>query len=176
MTDGLPLGWNLPAPATTEELLFVLDDVRACIEAGDSFEGYFAWSMPTDEQWLYPEGTAFDEYGYPVSNSDGPPEPLGEFGLLARYRVGSADGQGGMRVFEKPMAPSAQHIEQFRERSPWQLKRMLVALEEARKDVPTMDYLGTYTNNEQLRQRYKAAIEALRFALGQTETIMGIEP
>lgn len=78
--DGMDLGWNVPAPATTDEVVAVLEDVLAVVRAGDSFEGFVAYSMPTDEPWL--EGA--------------------DFGLQARYRVGNSMGQGGLSVFTKP--------------------------------------------------------------------------
>jgi len=72
-------GWNRPAPATVEQLLDVLEDVRAAVAEGDSFEGFVAWSMPDPDE----------------------PELAGaDFGLVARYRIGNLQGQGGLRVFQ----------------------------------------------------------------------------
>jgi hypothetical protein len=78
--DGMALGWNVPAPATKEEIIEVLKDALAHVEADDSFEGFITWVMPTDESWLQGE----------------------RFGLMARYRVGNLQGQGGLRTFTKP--------------------------------------------------------------------------
>lgn len=75
----LPLGWNEPAPATRHEVVDVLRDAADAVELGDSFEGFIAWSMPTDE----PE----------LADAD--------FGMFARYRVGNREGQGGLRVFTR---------------------------------------------------------------------------
>lgn len=75
--DTMGAGWNRPAPATTEDLAGVLDDALTRVVAGDSFEGTITWEMPTGE----PELEGFD------------------FGLIARYRVGNLDGQGGLRVY-----------------------------------------------------------------------------
>lgn len=75
--DPMPPGWNRPAPATARDVFRCLLDAAVRVEHGDSFEGLIIWSMPTDE----PELTDAD------------------FGLVARYRVGNLDGQGGMRVF-----------------------------------------------------------------------------
>lgn len=71
-------GWNRPAPADTEDVLGVLAEAAERVAIGDSFEGFITWVMPTDEPEL--EGS--------------------EFGLIARYRIGNLDGQGGLRVYE----------------------------------------------------------------------------
>ena len=77
--DPMPAGWNRPAPASKYEVTSALTDALQRVRAGDSFEGFIQWTMPTDEPEL--EGA--------------------EFGLMARYRVGNLDGQGGMRVYSK---------------------------------------------------------------------------
>lgn len=77
MPDTLPAGWNRPAPATTSEVVRALIAAAGSVVDGDSFEGTITWTMPTDEPEL--EGA--------------------EFGLVARWRVGNRDGQGGVRVF-----------------------------------------------------------------------------
>lgn len=82
MSDETPvvaLGWNLPAPCSTPELISVLHGVLEAVEAKDSFEGTITYVMPTDEPWL--EGA--------------------DFGLLARWRVGNSMGQGGLTSFIK---------------------------------------------------------------------------
>lgn len=72
-------GWNRPAPASLADLLRVLDDVHEHIAAGDSFEGFVMYSMPDPDE----------------------PELAGaDFGLVARYRIGNLDGQGGLRVWQ----------------------------------------------------------------------------
>jgi len=77
--DDMPAGWNRPAPASTSELVRVLLDVVSRVHMGDSFEGTITYTMPTDE-----------------------PELAGaDFALVARYRIGNLDGQGGLRVFSK---------------------------------------------------------------------------
>ena len=63
-------------PMTRHELLALLDDIRARVEAGDSYEGFLNYLMPDDEP--------------------GPPDV--EFMVEARYRVGNLQGQGGMRM------------------------------------------------------------------------------
>lgn len=75
----IALGWNLPAPASKEELVEVLKDALLSVGRGDSFEGSITWSMPTDEPWLQDA----------------------DFGLVARYRIGNLDGQGGLRAFTR---------------------------------------------------------------------------
>lgn len=75
--DTMPAGWNRPAPASLRELCDVLEDASERVGIGDSFEGTITWVMPTDEVEL----------------------AGAEFGLVARYRVGNLDGQGGVRVF-----------------------------------------------------------------------------
>lgn len=77
--DTLPAGWNRPAPASTDELESTLRDALEHVVIGDSWEGTITWSMPLDEPEL--EGA--------------------EFGLVARYRVGNLQGQGGLRVFTR---------------------------------------------------------------------------
>lgn len=76
---------NLTAPASEmqmvpvnlshEDLLAVLDEIRARVAAGDSFEGSIEYLMPEDP--------------------DAPPR---SFDVRASYRTGNSMGQGGMRV------------------------------------------------------------------------------
>jgi len=101
---------NFPVPCSRETLLAVLDDIRAHVAAGDSFEGSLEYLMP------YPEPC-------PVCNTrvieGGEPDPdckvcggKGEidhpadvdFLLRAAYRVGNLQGQGGMRMIGKMQA------------------------------------------------------------------------
>lgn len=72
----MPMMRNMPAPMTREQLLALLRDITARVEAGDSFEGSLEYLMPTDEE--VPEGT--------------------EFMVQAAYRTGNLGGQGGMRL------------------------------------------------------------------------------
>lgn len=66
---------------TREELLAVLDDMRARIELGDSFEGGINYLMP----WA-------EELGDPVT------DPPDGFRVEGGYRVGNRMGQGGFRM------------------------------------------------------------------------------
>jgi hypothetical protein len=89
--DGsMDLGWNLPAPASKDELVKTLKDVLAHVEADDSFEGFVAYEFP-----IPPEG-------YEALFEDA------DFGLMARYRIGNSMGQGGLRVFSKPREPEGE--------------------------------------------------------------------
>jgi len=82
--DDMPAGWNRPAPASNDAVCGALHDALEAVEIGDSFEGFVMWTMPTDE-----------------------PELQGaDFGLMARYRVGNLQGQGGLRVFTGEDEPS----------------------------------------------------------------------
>jgi hypothetical protein len=76
--DPMPAGWNRPAPAGKADVVRVLLNAAVRVDAGDSFEGTITWEMPMDEPEL-----------------DG-----ADFGLIARYRVGNLDGQGGMKVWQ----------------------------------------------------------------------------
>lgn len=59
---------------TKDQLLAVLDDIRAGVAAGDSFEGSIEYLMP------------------------GPLGLGGDFAVRASYRIGNTMGQGGLRV------------------------------------------------------------------------------
>lgn len=72
---------HVPAPLTLAQLLDVLDDIRARVAAGDSFEGNLEYLMP------YPD----------ESHPDGYPDEV-EFLVKGNYRVGNTMGQGGMRL------------------------------------------------------------------------------
>jgi len=65
----------LPETMPREMLLHILDDIRAKVAAGDSFEGSI--------EYLIPE-------------ADG--APAGSFDVRASYRIGNLHGQGGMRM------------------------------------------------------------------------------
>jgi hypothetical protein len=67
----------IPAGLSKDELLAVIDDIRARIAANDSFEGHLTWSFPEQSGDIF----AFD--------------------VTASYRVGNSMGQGGMRVIGK---------------------------------------------------------------------------
>lgn len=69
---------NVPVPVDKASLLSVLDDIRAHVEADDSFEGSFEYTMPFDEDMEI--------------------VPDADFMLRAAYRVGNSQGQGGMRM------------------------------------------------------------------------------
>lgn len=69
-----------PRPMTTEHLLAILDDIRARVAAGDSFEGSIAWEMPIPDE------------GQP----DYPPDI--QFLVHGGYRIGNSMGQGGFRM------------------------------------------------------------------------------
>jgi len=69
---------NVPEPVSKATLLAVLDDIRAHVEANDSFEGYLEYAMP---------------------EMDDPAEV--DFRLKAGYRIGNLQGQGGFRMIGK---------------------------------------------------------------------------
>lgn len=65
----------IPVNMSQRDLLAVLDDIRARIAEGDSFEGHIEWLMPMDDN-----------------------APARSFDVRASYRVGNTMGQGGMRM------------------------------------------------------------------------------
>lgn len=67
----------IPSNMPKAELLHVLDDIRARVEAGDSWEGFI-------------------EYAFPDEDAD-----PGSFNVRASYRIGNTMGQGGTRMFGK---------------------------------------------------------------------------
>lgn len=69
----------LPEPMPKDALLEVLRHITASIEADDSFEGFFTYSLPEPED---PPGT--------------------EFRLAAMYRIGNSMGQGGYQMIGTP--------------------------------------------------------------------------
>lgn len=72
----------IPEPMTKQTLLTLLDDIRAHVEADDSFEGFIEYLMPWSE-----------EIGDPVTDGDDV-----AFRVRASYRIGNSNGQGGMRM------------------------------------------------------------------------------
>jgi hypothetical protein len=86
IADTLEPGWSRPAPANIDDVVGVLEDAAERVAMGDSFEGTITWTMATDEPEL--EDAAF--------------------GMVARYRIGNLQGQGGLRVYTKAdRGPSA---------------------------------------------------------------------
>jgi hypothetical protein len=63
----------MPVNMSHEDLLRLLDHIRACVAAGDSFEGSLQYLMPEDQ---FAAARSFD--------------------VQASYRVGNLMGQGGM--------------------------------------------------------------------------------
>ena len=63
-------------PMTKDELLAVLDDMRAAVATSDSFEGSIEYLMPG------PLDIETDK----------------EFAVMASYRIGNSTGQGGVRL------------------------------------------------------------------------------
>jgi hypothetical protein len=176
MSDDIALGWNLPAPATKEELLETLEEIRKGIEADESLEGFFNFQFVYDEPWLYPAGTKFDEYGTPARDEDGSfPQPIAPFGLMARWRTGNQMGQGGVTAYIKDWPEGVQVMEQDRDRTPWELRRMLKSL---RRELQRIDaVLATSAEDPDLARRggqIAATIGALEYALGRRDDIMEV--
>jgi len=63
-----------PVFVTKDELLAIIDDIRARVRHDDSFEGFLNYLMPEEND-----------------------DPSG-FRVEARYRIGNSMGQGGMRM------------------------------------------------------------------------------
>lgn len=74
---------NRPVPMSKDQLLAVLDDIRALVAADDSWEGSLQCSIPEEPG----EGVAFDVH--------------------AGYRIGNSLGQGGFRLIAREEAPDA---------------------------------------------------------------------
>lgn len=66
---------HVPEPMTYYALADLLEDMAASIRAGDSWEGFVEYLLPTDSE--YDDGLQVD--------------------VRARYRIGNLDGQGGYR-------------------------------------------------------------------------------
>lgn len=99
-------------PMTKEQFLLVLDDIRARVCQGDSFEGFLNYLMPQPE--------------------DGPDAYAR---VEARYRIGNSDGQGGMRMIGihmdggpcDPMFPDERYMArlfQTLEHNRWQIRSL----------------------------------------------------
>lgn len=71
-----------PVFMTRDELVAVIDDIRTRVAVGDSFEGFLQYELPWSEDMGDPET-----------------DDAGGFRVKARYRVGNAAGQGGLRNF-----------------------------------------------------------------------------
>lgn len=82
---------NFPTPVTKAFLGDVIKDVAEKVAAGDSFEGFIEYTVPTGE--IVPDGT------YAL--------------LRARYRIGNLDGQGGMRMFGRMHQPPWKEVEKW---------------------------------------------------------------
>ena len=65
---------RVPSTVPLAGLLGILDDIRARVAAGDSFEGSITYGMPAAED----------------------ADPM-SFDVVTTYRIGNTDGQGGMR-------------------------------------------------------------------------------
>lgn len=89
-------GWNDGAPASTDELVEILESIIAAVRAGDSFEGFV--------EYLLPVACAEDEERAAKDRR----WAEADFAVRARYRVGNSMGQGGMSVFTKPRNPDAE--------------------------------------------------------------------
>lgn len=72
----------LPVYMSKNDLLAVLDDMRAQIAADESFEGSMSYEFP------------WNTFCDPVDTDD----PEGGFRVRAAYRIGNSMGQGGMRM------------------------------------------------------------------------------
>ena len=77
---------QVPDTLDHETLVAVLTDMLERVRAGDSFEGSITWATPED-----------------------PAAPARAFDVMASYRIGNLQGQGGMRVIgswrERPNSP-----------------------------------------------------------------------
>jgi hypothetical protein len=73
---------NKPVPMSKDQLLAVLDDIRAHVAANDSFEGSLEYLMPEEPT----EGVNFD--------------------VRAGYRIGNSMGQGSFRLIAGPDTPT----------------------------------------------------------------------
>jgi hypothetical protein len=90
-TEGQEYGWSHPAPASKEEILGIIADAAEHVMQDDSFEGIIMWSMPVGSE----EEAELADRDWRWGEAD--------FALLARYRIGNAMGQGGIRMFAKPV-------------------------------------------------------------------------
>lgn len=74
----------IPAGMSKETLTLLLDDIKAHVEAGDSYEGSIEYTMPA------PATPEEEVAGWPSADA--------EFWVTAVYRIGNLQGQGGMRM------------------------------------------------------------------------------
>jgi hypothetical protein len=81
---------SAPVLMSHADLLAVLDDIRARVAAGDSFEGSLEYAIP-----------------------DEPTEGI-HYAVRAGYRIGNSQGQGGFRLIarEVPTAPDQHPTDQ----------------------------------------------------------------
>ena len=92
-----------PVPKTRDELLAILDDMRAVVAADDSMEGSIEYLIPVPEQCGRCDGSGVF-LGTPCQHCDGsgmyfdPDLKDAEFVVRASYRVGNSMGQGGVRL------------------------------------------------------------------------------
>jgi len=70
----MPAMRRVPRNIPHEDLVGLLEDITARVRAGDSFEGSITWALPED-----------------------PAAPPTSFDVMASYRIGNLQGQGGMR-------------------------------------------------------------------------------
>jgi hypothetical protein len=77
-----------------DELLEILDDMRAHVAAGDSFEGSVEYLMPGP---ILPAGHSRDA----------------DFAVISSYRVGNLDGQGSVRLVGDTTPDPADEEEPF---------------------------------------------------------------
>lgn len=77
-----------PVTMTHAQLCGILEDVSRRVQSGDSLEGSVSWAIPEDEA-----------------------APAGSFDVLASYRVGNREGQGGMRMIRREDPPPASQEE-----------------------------------------------------------------
>lgn len=93
----------------TGELLAVLDDIRARVEAGDSFEGSFEYLMPGPLAHEVRQAVTDMADGRPGADVQVAAElraeadelDAAEFAVMASYRIGNTMGQGGVRLISR---------------------------------------------------------------------------
>jgi hypothetical protein len=78
MSDRIPVGMD------RTQLAMVLNDMMKRVLEGDSYEGSIQYTMP--------------EPATPEEERAGWPRADAEFWVIATYRIGNLQGQGGMRL------------------------------------------------------------------------------
>lgn len=78
-----------PVPMSRDELLAVLDDIRARVAAGDSLEGYLQYTIPVETP------VPLEDFTYPNE-----PAPRADFAVQAGYRTGNSEGEGSFRLID----------------------------------------------------------------------------